>query len=68
MSRYRPAPAYDFAIRPFFGGDFEISWTYDRYYTGSRLRHPQSRSRITNRKGAERFCRKHDLEMPGVEK
>jgi hypothetical protein len=43
---------------------FRISWSWDRYYTGSRLRYPQSMQRITDRAGAERFAKKWKVEMP----
>lgn len=36
-------------------GDFELSWTVDRYYHGSRLRFPKRCRRDTDRDGALRF-------------
>lgn len=44
--------------------EYVISWTTDRYYSGSRLRHPLGHSRDTNRKGALRFAKKWNLKMP----
>ena len=64
MSRFRSASAYGHAIQHIGGGDFRIYWTVDRYYAGSRLRHPQTASRNTDRAGAERFAKRHKLTLP----
>ena len=63
MSRHSPNKAYGHSIRR-FGNDFEIAWVVDFYYASSRLRHPRGFSRITDERGARRFCKLHDLEMP----
>ena len=44
--------------------DFTISWIVDKHYSGSRLRFPQHQRRVTDRKGAERFCKRWEIEMP----
>lgn len=69
MSRYRPGRSYGHHIRDLrIGrprlGVFEISWTVDFYYSGSRLRYPRRFRRIADEAGAKRFCRKHELTMP----
>lgn len=43
---------------------YRLHWTYDRYYSGSRLRFPQGRSRDTDLAGAQRFAKKWDLSAP----
>lgn len=47
-----------------WGGGWRISWTYDRYYAGSRLRFPTTISRDTDEAGARRFCKKWDIVFP----
>ena len=42
--------------------DYRISWTYDTKY--ARLRYPRRVSRDTDRKGAERFAKRWNVEMP----
>jgi hypothetical protein len=43
---------------------YEISWVYDRYYAGSRLRFPRGMKRITDTRGAIKFCKRWKLEPP----
>lgn len=64
MSRHRPSIGYSFHIHKLDQGAYRISWAYDRYYAGSRLRFPQHRSRDTDEAGARRFAKKHGLAMP----
>ncbi len=61
MSRHNPGGGYGHHARKITTDTWEISWMFDRYYTGSRLRYPQHMSRITDRAGAERFVRKWGL-------
>ena len=42
---------------------YEISWTWDRKYPGSRLRFPRTMRSVTNRRGAEKFCKKWGIEF-----
>mgnify|MGYP001601435913 CR=1 FL=1 len=48
-------------------GLYRLHWKIDRYYAGSRLRHPFVVTRDTDRKGAERFATKHGIPMPSQE-
>ena len=45
---------------------FLISWSYNRHYSDSRLRFPQNRSRVTDLKGAKRFCKKRKINLPPI--
>jgi hypothetical protein len=47
-----------------YGVFYRISWIVDRYYPGSRLRHPTTFTRDTDEAGARRFCKRWDLEFP----
>ena len=68
MSRFSSSSAKNFRCRSlgFFCGSvsYEIAWTMDFYYRTSRLRWPRCFSRITDEKGARRFCKKHEIEFP----
>lgn len=64
MSRFRPGKAYGHDIEWLGHGDYRISWVYDRYYEGSRLRQPTRIKRDTDEDGARRFAKKHGIEMP----
>jgi hypothetical protein len=64
MSRHRVAKSYGHTIRRLVSGDYRLHWTIDRYYAGSRLRHPTGYNRDTDRAGAERFAKKHNVKMP----
>jgi len=46
-------------------GYWRMSWTVDRYYSGSRLRFPRVATRDTaDEKAARRFCKKHNIPFP----
>ena len=47
-----------------WGGWYEISWTVDRYVSGSRLRFPTTYTRDTDEAGARRFCKKWGIPLP----
>lgn len=64
MSRHRSSGGYGHRIKFERTDEYRITWFYDRYFSGSRLRHPTGRSRDTNRKGAERFAKKWNIKMP----
>jgi hypothetical protein len=49
------------------GGSYRLCWTVDRYYKDTRGRFPRRFWRYTNRKGAERFCKKWGVKMPEQE-
>jgi hypothetical protein len=55
---------YGHAIRRIADDHYRISWTSDRKYAGSRLRHPVGYSRDTDETGALRFSRKWGVAMP----
>ena len=63
MSRFNSSGAYNFCCRALSDGDYRISWTVDYYYDGYRLRYPRRFSRITDNKGASRFCKNHNIEI-----
>jgi hypothetical protein len=69
MGRYSSGGSYahDCVYNRSYGGWYEISWQYDRYYSGSRLRFPQRRGRSTDEKGARRFCKRWDIPFPEPE-
>lgn len=46
--------------------NFEIIWYIDRKHPGSRLRFPTRFSRITDYKGAVRFCHKHGIPLSAM--
>lgn len=64
MTRHRPGGGYSHRISKIMEGWYEISWTYDRYYDGSRLRHPTGMRRQTDEAGARRFAKKWGVPMP----
>lgn len=64
MSRYSGASSYGHWCKDIGQGDYKIGWIFDRYYADSRLRFPQHRSRITDIKGAKRFCKRWGLNYP----
>ena len=47
-----------------WGDWYEISWTVDRYVSGSRLRFPATYTRDTDEAGARRFCKKWGIPLP----
>ena len=64
MSRHRPAGSYGHSVRRIGPDHYRIWWTVDRYYAGSRLRHPRTSWRDTDLTGAKRFARKWELAAP----
>ncbi len=65
MSRFSGGGSYSHHIQHFASwGFFRISWTVDKYVSGSRLRFPATYRRDTDRAGAERFAKKWGVEMP----
>lgn len=61
MGRFSPSPSYNHGVSDIGHGCYRIHWTVDRYYAGSRLRHPQIKSRDTDRDGALRFIKKWNI-------
>ena len=64
MSRYRAGTSYGHRIERQGPDDYRLHWTYDRYFPGSRLRHPQSDSYDGDHRSAVRFSRKWGCPMP----
>lgn len=56
------AGGYGHRITKVSDDEYSISWTYDT--KSARLRYPRQVSRITDRKGAEKFARHWGIEMP----
>lgn len=44
-------------------GHYRISWVMDYYYADTRYRTPRVFHRITDEKGARRFCRKWGIQF-----
>ena len=64
MSRHNPSSrGHHVKFVPDWGVYYFLSWTFDHYYPGSRLRYPSIRTRQTDRKGAERFAKKWKIEI-----
>ncbi len=63
MGRYSANPSYGHHIKG-ARDDWEISWTCDRYYKGSRLRWPKTYRRWTDHAGAVRFAKRWGLPLP----
>jgi len=62
MGRFSPGHSYGHHCRVIQPDDtFEISWVVDFYYQGSRLRYPRTFRRITDTRGARRFCKRWEL-------
>lgn len=64
MSRHRSSGSYGHSISSLGHGDWRLSWTVDRHYSGSRLRHPRGASRDTDAAGALRFCKRWGIPIP----
>jgi len=65
MGRYSSGGSYNHSCGALRQWDtFMISWTVDYYYEGSRLRYPRRFTRITDGKGARRFCKHWDIPFP----
>ena len=59
--------SYAHACRKLAGHDeYEISWSVDYKYVGSRLRYPRIIRRVTDRAGALRFCKRWGLAPIGL--
>lgn len=56
---------YGHRVRHFGGGAYLISWNYDT--KRGRIRYPRKVERVTSQKGAERFAKKWNLELPKSE-
>ena len=65
MSRYNNNGGYGHFCKHYKTFDYyRIGWVFDRYYSGSRLRYPQTIARDTDKKGALRFCKKWEIPFP----
>lgn len=64
MGRHSSNPSYGHRIAQLGRDWYRLSWRQDRYYTGSRLRHPRVYSRDADEKGARRFAKKWNIQMP----
>lgn len=64
MGRHSSNPGYGFRIQYLELDGYRLSWTQDRYYTGSRLRWPRTFTRDTDLAGARRFAKKHNVPLP----
>ena len=53
-------------IRYIGGGYYDISWSYEVKYKGSRLLWYRSFTRTTDKRGAEKFAKKWGCKMPEV--
>lgn len=56
--------AYGHRIQHIGPDHFRLYWAVDHKHVGSRLRHPRVARRDTDRKGAERFAKRHGVSMP----
>ena len=61
MGRYSKSNAYSFNIKKIDIETYILSWIVDYYYSNSRLRFPRRFSRVTNRRGAIKFSKKHNV-------
>lgn len=68
MSRHRSAGSYGHTITHVAPDHYRLHWTVDRYYSDSRLRHPRSASRDTDKAGANWFARRWGVTMPMLKK
>ncbi len=68
MGRFSSSGSYGHRMHRFGSDHYRLSWVVDRYYTGSRLRHPTGYSRDSDYAGAVRFAKKHGLEIPQEQK
>jgi len=64
MSRHRSAGSYGHSIHRIGRDHYRLTWVVDRYYSGSRLRHPRVSDRDTDHAGAVRFARRWKLDAP----
>lgn len=63
-ARHKSQSAYGQILRRVGDDYWYISWVVDRYYAGSRLRHPTVYRRHTDDAGAVRFAKRHGLQLP----
>lgn len=66
MGRFSSSGSYGHRISRIADGHYRLSWTVDRHYAGSRLRHPRTATRDTDTAGAERFAKRWDVVMPNA--
>jgi hypothetical protein len=64
MSRFGSNDSYGHRVRYIAPDCYDLCWTVDRYYSGSRQRFPTSYRRNADEKGALAFCKKWELELP----
>lgn len=65
MGRHRAQRSYGHRCKRLGADWYRLSWTVDRYYVDSRLRHPRTFQRDTDEAGAVRFCKRWQVEFPG---
>ncbi len=56
--------SYGHRVRKIGPDHYRLSWVVDRKYPSSRLRHPRSHSRDTDKAGAARFAKRWGLGFP----
>ena len=64
MSRHSGTKGYGHKIYCLGHGAYRLTWQWDKYYSGSRLRFPQGLHRDTDRAGGEQFAKKWGCSMP----
>jgi len=64
MGRHRSSGSYGHRVSKVGPDHYRLQWTVDRYYAGSRLRHPRVDWRDTDKAGAERFAKRWGVEVP----
>jgi hypothetical protein len=64
MTRHRPSGGYGHHVRSIGLGGWRMSWVWDSYIIGSRLRYPRTIERDTDYPGAVRFAKKWGLPKP----
>ena len=64
MGRYSSNGSYGHHIQRIDYGCYRLSWTVDRYYSDSRLRHPRRTTRDTDTAGAERVATRWGVALP----
>ena len=64
MSRHHKQTSHGHGIRLIPGCGYRLSWTVDRYYADSRLRHPATYRRFTDEDGARRFAARWKITFP----
>lgn len=64
MGRWTKGVSYAHHIQRIGPDHYRLSWAYDRFIKGSRLRFPQTTQRDTDFAGAKRFAGRWGLEEP----